>query len=121
MENENPTHNQEVLKDGKEISVLKDFYTTQDAPPHTLRKRILTDVNEALSYSLKDRFDSFVHYLLIISFIVLILFFNAINYSPPQPQHLIRNRVQTDMPQAFSLPRRTADIENLSLDSLLFK
>ena len=34
MENENPTHNQEVLKDGKEISVLKDFYTTQDAPPH---------------------------------------------------------------------------------------
>jgi len=48
MENENPTHNQEVLKDGKEISVLKDFYTTQDAPPHTLRKRILADVNEAL-------------------------------------------------------------------------
>ena len=52
MENENPTHNQEVLKDGKEIGVLKDFYRTQYAPPHTFRKRILTDVNEALSYSL---------------------------------------------------------------------
>ena len=121
MENENPTHNQEVLKDGKEISVLKDFYTTQYAPPHTLRKRILTDVNEALSYSLKDRFDSFVHYLLIISFIVLILFFNAINYSPPQPRHLINHQDKTGVPQAFSLPRRTADIENLSLSSLLFK
>ena len=121
MENENPTHNQEVLKDGKEISVLKDFYTTQDAPPHTLRKRILADVNEALSYSLKDRFDSFVHYLLIISFIVLILFFNAINYSPPQPRHLINHQDKTGVPRAFSLPRRTGDIENLPLDSLLFK
>ena len=113
MGNENSTHNQEVLKDGKKISVLKDFYTTQYAPPHTLRNRILIDVNEALSYSRKDRFDSFAHYLLIISFIVLILFFNITNYSPTQPRHLIRNRVQTDMPQAFSLPRRTADIENL--------
>ncbi len=113
MENENSTHNQEVLKDEKEISVLKDLYTTQYAPPHTLRNRILTDVNEVLSYSLKDRFDSLVHYLLIISFIVLILFFNAINYSPQQPRHLIRHQGQTDMPQAFSLPRRTADIKNL--------
>ena len=113
MKNENSTHNQEALKDEKEVSVLKDFYRTQHAPPHALRNRILIDVNEVLSYSLKDRTDSFVHYLLIISFIVLILFFNAINYSPPQPRHLIRNRVQTDMPQAFSLPRRTADIENL--------
>ena len=113
MENENSTHNQEVLKDEKEISVLKDLYTTQYAPPHTLRNRILIDINEVLSYSLKDRFDSFVHYLLIISFIVLILFFNAINYSPQQPRNLIRQQGQTDMPQAFSLPRRTADIENL--------
>ena len=113
MKNENSTHNQEVLKDGKKISVLKDFCTTQYAPPHTLRNRILIDVNEALSYSLKDWFDSFVHYLLIISFIFLILFFNITNYSPPQPRHLIRNQVQTDMPQAFSLPRRTVDIENL--------
>ena len=121
MENENPTHNQEVLKDGKKISVLKDFYTTQYAPPHILRNRILIGVNEALSYSLKDRFDSFVHYLLIISFIVLILFFNAINYSPPQPRHLINHQDKTGVTRAFSLPRRTGDIENLSLDSLLFK
>ena len=113
MENENPTHNQEVLKDGKEISVLKDFYTTQDAPPHTLRNRILIDVNEVLSHSLKDRTDSFVHYLLIISFIVLILFFNAINYSLPQPRYFINHQDKTGVPQAFSLPRRMADIENL--------
>jgi len=113
MKNENSTHDHEVLKDEKEIGILKDFYTTQYAPPHTLRNRILIDVNEVLSYSLKDRTDSFVHYLLIVSFIVLILFFNAINYSPQQPRHLIRHHGQTDMPQAFSLPRRTADIENL--------
>ena len=113
MKNENSTHDQEVSKNGKKISFLKDFYTTQYAPPHTLRNRILTDINEALSYSLKDRFDSFAHYLLIISFIVLILFFNAINYSPPQPRLLINHQDKTGVPQAFSLPRRTAGIENL--------
>ena len=48
MKNENSIHNQEVLKDEKEISVLKNFSTTQCAPPHTLRNRILEDVNEAL-------------------------------------------------------------------------
>ena len=113
MENENSTHNQEVLKDEKEISVLKDLYTTQYAPPHTLRNRILTDVNEVLSYSLKDRTDSFVHYLLIMSFIVLILFFYAINYSLPQPRYFINHQDNTGVPQAFSLPRRMADIEHL--------
>ena len=113
MENENSTHNQEVLEDEKEISVLKDLYTTQYAPPHTLRNRILTDVNEVLSYSLKDRTDSFVHYLLIMSFIVLILFFYAINYSLPQPRYFINHQDNTGVPQAFSLPRRMADIEHL--------
>ena len=113
MENENSTYNQEVLKDKKEISVLKDLYTTQYAPPHTLRNRILIDVNEVLSYSLKDRFDSFVHYLFIISFIVLILFFNAINYSLPQPRYFINHQDKTGVLQAFSLPRRMADIEHL--------
>ena len=113
MKNENSTHDQDILKDEKEISVLKDFYTTQYAPPHTLRNRILMDVNEVLSHSLKDRTDSFVHYLLIISFIVLILFFNAINYSLPQPRYLINQQDKTGVPQAFSLPRRTAGIENL--------
>ncbi len=113
MENENSTHNQEVLKDEKEISVLKDLYTTQYAPPHTLRNRILIDVNEVLSYSLKDRTDSFVHYLLVVSFIVLILFFNAINYSLPQPRYFINHQDKTGVPQAFSLPRRMADIESL--------
>lgn len=113
MKNENSTRNQEVLKGGKEIGVLKDFYTTQYAPPHILRNRILKDVNEALSYSLKDRTDSFVHYLLIISFIVLILFFNAINYSLPQPRYFINHQDKPGAPQAFSLPRRTAAIENL--------
>lgn len=112
MKNENSSHDQEVLKEEKEISVLKDLYTTQYAPPHTLRNRILIDVNEVLSYSLKDRTDSFVHYLLVVSFIVLILFFNAINYSPQQTQYLIYNKDQTGLPQAFSLPRRTADLKN---------
>ena len=64
MKNENSTHDPEIVKDEKEISVLKDFYTTQYGPPHTLRNRILIDVNEVLLYSLKDRTDSFVHYLL---------------------------------------------------------
>ena len=113
MKNENSTHDHEVLKDEKEIRALKDLYTTQYAPPHTLRNRILMDVNEVLSHSLKDRTDSFVHYLLIISFIVLILFFNAINYSLPQPRHFINHQDKTGVPQAFSLPRRTAGIENL--------
>ena len=113
MKNENSTHNQEALKDEKEVSVLKDFYRTQHAPPHALRNRILIDVNEVLSCSLKDRTDSFVHYLLIISFIVLILFFNAINYSLPQPRYFIKQQDKTGVTQAFSLPRRTAAIENL--------
>lgn len=113
MKNENSIHNQEVLKDEKEISVLKNFSTTQCAPPHTLRNRILEDVTNVLMYSVKDRTDSFLHCLAIFSFIGLILFFNAINYSPPQPRYLINYQNKTGMPQAFSLPRRTADIENL--------
>ena len=121
MKNENSTHNHEVLKDEKEISILKDFSARQYAPPHTLRNRILADVTNVLMYSVKDRTDSFLHYLAIFSFIGLILFFNAINYSPPQPRYLINHEDKTDVPQAFSLPRRMADIENLSLNSLLFK
>ena len=35
MENENPTHNQEVLKDGKEIGVFEGFlYNTRCTTPH---------------------------------------------------------------------------------------
>ena len=114
MKNENSTHDPEIVKDEKEISVLKDFYTTQYAPPHTLRKRILADVNKVLTHSLKDRLDSFTHYFLIISFIGLILFFNAISYSPVQPRYLIHHQQgQNGLPQAFSLPRRTADLEKL--------
>jgi hypothetical protein len=112
MKNQNPMHNPEVFKDEEHIGFLMDLYTTQCAPPHTLRNRILADVNKVLMHSLKDRLDSFLHYLLIISFIGLILFFNAINYSPPQPRYLIHSRDQTGLPQAFSLPRRTADLKN---------
>ena len=113
MKNQNPMHNPEVFKDEEQIGFLMDLYTTQCAPPHTLRNRIVADVNEVLSHSLKDRTDSFVHYLLIISFIVLILFFNAINYSLPQPRHFINHQDKTGVPQAFSLPRRMVDIEHL--------
>ena len=114
MKNQNPSHNLEVFNSEEEIGFLKELCTTKRAPPHTLRNRILVDVNKVLTHSLKDRFDSFTHYLLIISFIGLILFFNAISYSPVQPRYLIHHQQgQNGLPQAFSLPRRTADLEKL--------
>tara|TARA_A200000159_G_scaffold66657_1_gene61662 strand:+ start:181 stop:525 length:345 start_codon:yes stop_codon:yes gene_type:complete len=112
MKNQIPLDNSYVFNHEEEIGLLKELCTTKCAPPHTLRKRILVDVNKALMHSLKDRLDSFLHYLLIISFISLILFFNAINYSPPQPRYLIHNQDQTGLPQAFSLPRRNAGLKN---------
>jgi hypothetical protein len=112
MKNQNPSHNVEVFNNEDEIGFLKELCTTKCAPQHTLRNRILADVNKVLTHSLKDRLDSFTHYLLIISFIGLILFFNAISYSPVQPRYLIHNQDQTGLPQAFSLPRRTANLKN---------
>ena len=103
--------NPEGFKDEEKIGFLMDLYTTQCAPPHTLRNRILADVNKALLHSMEDRLDSFLRYLLIIIFIGLILFFNAANYSPPRPRYLIHNQDQTGLTQAFSLPRRTAGLE----------
>ena len=114
MENQNPSHNSEMFNDEERIGFLQELCTTKRVPPDTLRSRILTDVNKVLTHSLKDRLDSFTHYLLIISFIGLILFFNAISYSPVQPRYLIHHQQgQNGLPQAFSLPRRTADLEKL--------
>ena len=75
MKNQIPLNNSQVFNHEEEIGFLKDIYPTKCAPPHTLRKRILADVNKVLTHSLKDRLDSFTHYLLIINFISLILFF----------------------------------------------
>ena len=114
MKNQNPSHNLEVFDNDEELGFLEELCTTKCAPPHTLRNRILTNVNIVLTHSLKDRFDSFTHYLLIISFIGLILFFNAISYSPVQPRYLIHHQQgQNSLSQYFSLPRRITDLKKL--------
>ena len=115
MKSQNPLHNVELFKDGKEeIGFLKEPCTTKCAAPHTLRNQILADVNKVLMHSLKDRLDLFTHYLLIISFIGLILFFNAISYSPVQPRYLIHHQQgQNSLSQYFSLPRRITDLKKL--------
>ena len=114
MKSQNPSHNVELFKDGKEeIGFLKELCTTKCEAPHTLRNQILADVNKVLMHSLKDRLDLFTHYLLIVRFIGLI-FFNAMNYSPVQPRHLVHHQQgQNSLPQYFSLPRRITDLKKL--------
>ena len=46
MKNQNPSPNLEVFNNEEDIGFLKELCTTKCAPPHTLRNRILADVNK---------------------------------------------------------------------------
>jgi len=113
MENQNPSHNSEMFNDEEKFGFLQELCTTKRVPPDTLRSRILTDVNNVLIHSLKERYDSFLHYLLIAGFAGILFFFTAVNYSPLQQRHMLHYQGQTSLPRAFSLPRSNIDFEKL--------